>query len=126
MRNIEIAEALFAAFASGDADAARALCAPDMQATQNHGPAMNVDALLQFSQAVLGVVGNFRYENAVRTTTDSGFVEEHSVRGSLPDGSQLDLAACVVADVHDGRITSLREYLDGSRARGLLKALSAQ
>ncbi|MEQ8858597.1 MAG: nuclear transport factor 2 family protein [Pseudomonadales bacterium] len=124
MKNVEIAEALFAAFASGDAEAARALCAPDLTASQNHGPAMNLDDLLKFSLAVLGVVEDFRYEDAVRTATESGFVEEHSVCGTLPDGSELKLAACVVAEVRDGRITSLREYLDGSRARGLLKALA--
>lgn len=123
MNHVEIAAALFGAFASGDADRARALCAPDMQASQNGGPAMSVDALLKFSLAVLGVVKDFRYEDAVRTATDTGFVEEHRVRGTLPDGAQLDLAACVVAEVRDGRISSLREYLDGSRARGLLKAL---
>ncbi len=123
MSHLEIAEALFAGFASGDADAVRALCAPDMTATQNHGPAMSVDTLLEFTLAVLKVVKGFRYEEAVRTATDRGFVEEHQVRGTLPDGSQLDLAACVVGEVSDGRITALREYLDGSKARPLLKAL---
>jgi len=124
VRNVEIAEALFAAFACGDVDAARALCAPDMQAIQNHGPAMTIDSLLEFSSAVTNVVQNFRYEDVVRSQTEGGFVEEHSVRGQLPDGSELKLAACVVADIKHGKITSLREYLDASAATGLLKALS--
>lgn len=121
--HIEVARNLFAAFASGDVDTVRKLCTPDMQATQNHGPMMDVDTLLSFTTAVLKVVDNFRYEDPIRTATDSGFVEEHSVRGTLPDGSELRLAACVVAELRDGRISRLREYLDGSAARGLLKAL---
>jgi ketosteroid isomerase-like protein len=94
-----------------------------MQARQN-STLMTLDSLLQFSQAVLHVVKDFRYEDAVRSDTASGFVEEHSVRGELPDGSKLDLPVCVVGDVRDGKICSLREYLDTRAASGLIAALS--
>jgi ketosteroid isomerase-like protein len=123
MNNIEVAQALFSAFADGDADAVRGLCAPDMRAYQNHGPAMNIDQLLEFSLAVHRIVDNFRYEDAIRSATAGGFVEEHSVQGILPDGSELRLAACVVAELRAGKVSELREYLDASAARGLLKAL---
>ena len=124
MENTAISEALFTALARGDDEHVRKLCAPELTARQNGNPPMNLDALLQFSQAVLRVVSNFRYENAIRSETATGFVEEHNVRGELPDGSQLDLAVCVVADVEDGQITSLREYLDTNEAAGLIAALS--
>ena len=123
MNNTEICTKLFEAFASGDEGAVRALCAPDLVARQNNNPPMDLDTLLQFSQAVLGVVQDFRYEDATRSATATGFVEEHAVRGQLPDGSQLDMAVCVVADVSDGRIVSLREYLDFAAAAGLVAAL---
>ena len=124
MTNTEIAEALFDAFASGDERTVRKLCAPDLQAIQNFGPPMSIDSLLKFSLAVHRLVANFRYEDAIRTATTDGFVEEHAVRGTLPDGSELNLAACVVAQVRDGRISQLREYVDGAAAHGLTKALS--
>ena len=124
MDNTEICAKLFEAFTTGDEDAVRALCAPDMVARQNGDPPMNLDALLRFSQAVLGVVRDFRYEDAVRSSTATGFVEEHSVRGQLPDGSELNMAVCVVADVEGGRIVSLREYLDVTTAAGLVAALA--
>jgi ketosteroid isomerase-like protein len=95
-----------------------------MQAIQNHGAAMSIDSLLQFSRAFRNVVENFRYEDAIRSATEHGFVEEHSVRGTLPDGSELRLAACVVADVDNGRITQLREYFDGAAVAGLRKMLA--
>jgi ketosteroid isomerase-like protein len=44
----------------------------------------------------------------------------------LPDGGELRLAACVVADVGDGRIVRMREYVDSAAAAGLLAALSAR
>lgn len=120
-----LAEFLFAAFERGDADTVRQLCAADLTVRQNNGPPMDLETLLTFSAAVLRVVENFRYEDAVRSATATGFVEEHAVRGTLPDGSELDVAVCVVADVVDGKVVDLREYLDGVAAAGLLAALSS-
>lgn len=119
----QVAEALFDAFANGDADAVRRLCARDVTARQNKSEPMGLDELIGFSMAVHNVVSDFRYADAICTPTASGFVEEHRVRGTLPDGSDLDLAACVVADVRDGKVIDLREYVDGVAAAGLVEAL---
>jgi ketosteroid isomerase-like protein len=124
MNNTELCRALFEAFQDGNEALARSLCSPDLVAIQNGNPPMNLDMLLQFSRAVLNVVTDFRYEDARRSATDTGFVEEHSVRAELPDGSTLDLAACVVGEVRDGKICELREYFDGTAAAGLVAALS--
>lgn len=122
--NTALCEALFDAFEKGDAERVRAMCTSDMQAQQNNNPPMDLDSLLEFSRAVLRVVKDFRYENAKRSDTATGFVEEHNVCGVLPDGSDLDIAVCVVADVSNGKVCQLREYLDVSAAAGLIKALS--
>lgn len=124
MDNTELCKALFGAFENGDEERIRALCASNMQTRQNNNPPMDLDSLLEFSRAVLRAVDDFRYEDAKRSNTATGFVEEHSVRGVLPDGSNLDLAVCVVADVHNGKVCHLREYLDVSAASGLIDALS--
>ncbi len=124
MTNTEICETLFKAFAQGDFEMVRKVCSPDLQAHQNNGPAMDLNTLLGFTAAVLGVVKNFRYEEAIRSSTASGFVEEHLVRGTLPDGSELNLSACVVGEVVEGQITQLREYVDSAAAQGLISALS--
>lgn len=84
---------------------------------------MTLDEVLAFNAAVHGVLENFRYADAVRSSTGSGFVEEHAVRGTLPDGRELDLAVCVVADVSDGTVTEVREYFDSATAAGLIEAL---
>lgn len=124
MDNTELCEALFVAFEKGDEERIRALCTSDMQARQNNNPPMDLDSLLEFSRAVLRVVKDFRYEDPKRSNTATGFVEEHSVRGVLPDGSNLKLAVCVIADVKDGKVCHMREYLDASAASGLIEALS--
>lgn len=122
--NTYLARALFDAFQTGDVAAARALLSHDFKGSQNGGPKMNVDTLLAFSSAVHARVDNFRYEEIVCEATPSGFVEEHTVRGQLPDGSVLDLRLCVVGAVAGGQITELREYLDSAGAVGLAKALA--
>ena len=124
MNHTELCEQLFTAFTQGDEDSVRQLCAPDLQAIQNGGPPMNLETLIGFTMAVLGVVKDFRYEDAHRSATEAGFVEGHMVRGTLPDGSEFNIAACVIGEIRDGKITLLREYVDSAAAAGLITALS--
>jgi ketosteroid isomerase-like protein len=124
VRNDELAKALFEAFGKGDADSVRRLCAPDFEACQNGGPVLTLEPLLEFALAVYQVVKDFRYEGAIRSETRGGFVEEHNVRGTLPDGIELDLPVCVVADVRDGKVSNVREYFDSASAAGLVELLS--
>lgn len=124
MDNAEIAKQLFAALAGKDDPAVRRLCSPGLRVTQNNGRPMDLETLLRFSGAVGRVVTNFRYAEAVRTATETGFVEEHSVQGTLPNGKALDFRVCVVADVEDGTVTSVREYFDSAAATGLVSALA--
>ena len=124
MDNQQIAADLFSAFETRDMDTVRQLCAPEFRARQNLNNEFDVETLIQFSQAVSAIVKDFRYEDIIRCATDSGFVEEHTVRGTLPNGSQLTLVACVVADIENGKITRLREYVDTAAAAGLSAALA--
>lgn len=123
MDMIEIARRFFASLESADLETARAMCSDGFQGTQNGGPAMDVDRLMGFTAMVHKVVPDFRYENPVCASTGTGFVEEHDVCGTLPDGSTFKLVLCVVGEVADGKITKLREYVDSAAASGLLKAL---
>ena len=124
MSNEEIARAFFDALQAGDMDAVRALCVPEFKARQNLNTEFDLETLIQFSQAASAVVKDTRYEEIKCNGTADGFVEEHIVRGELSDGSQLQLAACVVASVSEGKIVQLREYVDTAAASALLKALS--
>ncbi len=121
----ELARALFDAFTVGDESAIRTCCAPAFEGQQNFGPPMDLDTLIGFTLSVLAVTRDFRYEDIVCTETVNGFVEEHRVCATLPDGAQLRLAACVVAEVDAGRVLRLREYLDTAAAAPLMKALAA-
>lgn len=123
MTNADLARALFSAFEAGDADAARAVCSAEMNGSQNGGPAMDLATILHFAVAVKQAAPDFRYEDIICETTDSGFVEEHRVRASFGEYGELDLMVCIVADVQDGKIAAVREYFDTAQAAPLGKAL---
>jgi ketosteroid isomerase-like protein len=121
--NAELARQLFDAFERGDADAVRRIVAPTAAISQNGGPVMDIAALLQFAASIRAVVPDQRYENIVTRETSDGFVEEHDFAGTLADGTAIRLPACGVTTIADGRITSLREYLDTRAATKLFAAL---
>ena len=123
MDNAKIASLFFTSLEVADLETARSLCADTFQGTQNGGAPMDAETLMGFTALVHKVVPDFRYENPVRQATDTGFIEEHDVCGTLPDGAPFKLILCVVGEIEDGKITRLREYVDTGAAAGLLKAL---
>lgn len=123
MDAVSTCAALFTAFADSDEPAIRALCAEDAVAIQNGAP-MKLNSLIRFTLKVNKVIKDFHYEDPIRSATATGFVEEHMVCGTLPDGKPLKIPACVVGEIQDGKITVLREYLDSAAAMGLIAALS--
>jgi len=125
MSHEELCRQLFAGLQDNEPAITRAVCAEQMTAQQNGGPPMTLSELLAFNDAVHRVVPDFHYEGAVCHPLANGFVEEHKVLGTLPDGSPLAFQACIVGMVEAGQIVALREYVDSFAARGLLKALQA-
>lgn len=123
MNNSDIAAAFFDALAREDKVKLRQVCAPDFRPQQNGGPTLTIEELLGFATAIHRVVRGFEYGDPVLAGTTTGFVQEHRVRGTLPDGTAVDMPVCVVGDVIDGRITAAREYFDTARAAKVLVAL---
>ena len=123
MEHADLCRRLFTGLEENDTAATDAVCSTDLQAHQNGGPAMGLKDLQSFNHAVHEVVPDFHYEDCECMPTATGFVEEHRVCGTLPDGKALNLFACVVGEVRDGQIVALREYVDSMAAAGLLKAL---
>ncbi|MGW4032661.1 nuclear transport factor 2 family protein [Streptomyces sp. NPDC004838] len=66
-----------------------------------------------------GLLTDMRYEEERRHETADGFVQQHVLRGTVPDGSSIEVRACLVATVRDDRIVRLDEYLDSAASRAL-------
>ena len=122
--NTALAQKFFTATAKADRSLLTRICDPQFQGRQNNGPPISVGELADYSLLVLQSVNDFRYENVVRSSTDTGFVEEHDVCCRFEDQTELRLRVCVVGEVVDKKIVSVREYADSRAARKLVEALS--
>jgi uncharacterized protein len=118
---LAVADQLFAAIEAGDVDTVRDLYALDAEIWHN------TDGQLQTPEENLRtlswVVQNLRdrtYDDVRRSATDDGFVHQHVLRATTGDGRRVELPACVVCTVEDGRITRLDEYLDSRHVTRLL------
>ena len=60
-------------------------------------------------------IAGLRYEEIRRHVTPAGFVQQHVLRGTAPNGKPLEVPACILCSVKDGRITRLDEYLDSAQ-----------
>ena len=56
-----------------------------------------------------------RYTGRRLDVFDGGFVQRHLLVGTLANGKVVSLAACVVCQVKDNRITRLDEYFDSAQ-----------
>jgi ketosteroid isomerase-like protein len=111
-----IADRLFRAFEEHDTETVRELCAPEMRfwssATKHE---TGLDELLGSLPHMRKAIGDHRYEEVRRLIAPDGFVEQHAVRSTRPDGRPLDLEVCVVVRVdEERRIDRIDEYVAGS------------
>jgi len=61
-----------------------------------------------------------RYDVTRREVIADGFLQEHVLHGTAPNGTAIAMPACIIATVADGRITRINEYLDPAAMAPLL------
>ena len=115
MDALQVAKKLFAAVEAGDVETVRGLYAPEFRIWHNY------DGVAQTAEENLGVlrwlcenVSNRRYEEVRLQKTEAGFVQQHVLRGTTASGAKLELPACMVGVVKDGKIVRLDEYFDAA------------
>jgi uncharacterized protein len=64
-------------------------------------------------------VSGLRYDVSRRLAVTDGYVQQHVLRGTAPDGSELALSACLIVHVKDGRISRIDEYFDSAATAAL-------
>ena len=119
--SLQLAERLMAAITAGDVEAVRNIYARDAVIWHNNdGLEQSVDDNLHVLRWVVSNIRSLRYEDIRRQRTASGFVQQHVLRGIAPNGRDLDIRACLICTVSNGRITRLEEYLDSAQIAPLL------
>ncbi|GAA3278650.1 nuclear transport factor 2 family protein [Dactylosporangium vinaceum] len=119
--SLALAERLVAAIDANDLDALRnEVYTPDIVVWHNDDQhEQRVDENLKVLNWLHRKVAGKRYEDVVRHTTPTGYVEQHVLRGTAPNGTELEIHACLVVRVRDGRIARIDEYLDSRAAAAL-------
>ena len=119
---LDLAARFIDAVAAGDLDTVRSIYAPDAVIWHNNdGRETTVDENLRVLGWMATKVRDKRYGEIRRQETDNGYVQQHVLRGIAPNGESFEVAACLVVEVRDGRITRLDEYLDSAAVAPLLR-----
>ena len=110
---LEVADRLFRAIEAGQVDVVGEIYTADAVIWHNHDdveqtPEENLRTLRWLVDNLAGV----RYTDIRRSATAAGFVQQHVLCVTNRAGTDVEIPACIVATVEDGRITRLEEYLD--------------
>lgn len=117
-----VAERLFAAVEVGDIATVRSLYADDIVVWHNHdGLTQSADDNLVVLAWMAEHLPGGRYTQVRRHVTLSGFVQQHVLVATNRAGREVSVPACIVAEVVDGRITRLDEYLDSAHVAALME-----
>jgi ketosteroid isomerase-like protein len=107
---------LFDAIEHGDIATVERCYAPDMTMWFNvTGETSTREENLSALSAGAGLHRRRTYNDRTIATFDDGFVVQYTTHVIGHDGSSLPLSACLVAEIRDGKITKLFEYLDSGK-----------
>jgi ketosteroid isomerase-like protein len=111
-----LCHALLDAIEQGDTQAVDACYAPDMTMWCNFtGQEITREENLEALVRGRDLHRRRTYDDRIVNTFDDGFVAQYTVDVTARDGSHTTLWACLVAEVRNGTITRLFEYLDAGK-----------
>jgi ketosteroid isomerase-like protein len=117
---LAIADRFVGAIQAGDADAVRACYAPDARIWHNNdGLEQTVDQNLRVLAWFVRTLPDRKYRVIRREALPDGFLQQHLLEATLPDGTAWAMDACVVVRMKDGLIVRLDEYIDSAKAAEL-------
>ncbi len=118
----QLANRVFSAIEDGDLEALRACYAPDFVAWTNFDDReSDLEQSLKVVGWLCGRLSDRRYDVRRRVLVDDGFVQEHVLCGTAPDGTEIAMPACIVATVSEGLVTRMNEYLDPAGVAALAR-----
>ena len=115
---LQLAERLFKAIESGDVDTVAKIYSTDVLIWHNydHGEDRSYGQTREENLEVLkglpARISGATYDVVYRERTETGFVQQHVLRGSMPNGEPFVLPACIICRVEGDEITRLDEYFD--------------
>lgn len=117
---LALAERFMGAIQAGDAETVRACYSPDARIWHNNDNIeQTVDQNLKVLNWIARKLPQRHYRVLSREALKDGFMQQHVLEATLPDGTAWAMPACVVVRMKDGAITRLDEYLDSAHSAAL-------
>jgi ketosteroid isomerase-like protein len=117
---LDLAERFMGAIQAGDAETVRACYAPDARIWHNNdGIEQTVDQNMKVLNWIARKLPGRHYRVLSREALKDGFLQQHVLEATLPDGTAWAMPACVVVRMKDGAIIRLDEYLDSAHSAAL-------
>jgi ketosteroid isomerase-like protein len=114
---LAFADRFVGAIQSGDTDTVRACYAPDAKLWHNtDGIEQTVDQNMKVLEWFIRKLPDRNYRILRREVLPDGFLQQHVLEATLPDGRPFKMSACCVIRMKDGVISRLDEYLDSAEA----------
>ena len=114
---LAFADRFVGAIQSGDTDTVRACYAPDAKLWHNtDGIEQTVDQNMKVLEWFIRKLPDRNYRILRREVLPDGFLQQHVLEATLPDGRPFKMSACCVIQMKDGVISRLDEYLDSAEA----------
>ncbi|MDL4773157.1 nuclear transport factor 2 family protein [Actinomadura xylanilytica] len=121
MQHEQIVDRFFAAIEAGAIDTVQDIYAPDAVIWHNDDLVeQTVEDNLKVLAGLHRAVSGISYEIVRRAALADGVLQQHVLRGRLPDGTAVALHCAMYLQIRDGHITRVDEYLD-SAARGPIR-----
>lgn len=120
---VDLARRFVATIQAGDADAVRAFYAPDAKIWHNIDDVeQTVDQNLKSLAWFVRTLPDRTYRVQRIAPLPDGFLQQHVLEATLPNGERWAMDACVVVRVENGKIARLDEYLDSAKTAQLVAA----
>lgn len=117
---LAFAERFVSAIQTGDVDAVRACYAPDAKLWHNTDDIeQTVDQNMAVLEWFIKTLPDRYYRVLYRAALPDGFVQQHILEATLPDGTKWKMFACVIVRIENGLIVRLDEYLDSAQGKAL-------
>lgn len=120
---VDLARRFVAAIQAGDAETVRAFYAPDAKIWHNIDHVeQTVDQNLKSLAWFVRTLPDRTYRVQRIAPLPDGFLQQHVLEATLPNGERWAMDACVVVRVENGKIARLDEYLDSAKTAQLVAA----
>ena len=108
------------AIQTGDVATVRACYHPEAKLWHNtDGIEQTVDQNMKVLDWFIRTLPDRNYRVIRREALSDGFLQQHVLEATLPDGTKWAMDACVVIKIENGLITRLDEYMDSAKGAQL-------